>query len=77
MNFLFFSYSFFFQDGRTPLYVACWKGHVDIAKLLLEKKANVDLPKKVSGRNDICDDLCGFFRWSCLFDCDCFVLSDE
>ena len=41
--------------------------------LLFEEKANVDLPMEVSGRNDICDDLCDLFS----FDYDCFVLRDE
>ena len=30
------------KDGRTPLWTACSKGHVDAARLLLEKGAEVD-----------------------------------
>ena len=30
------------EDGWTPLYVACQNGHVDAARLLLEKGAEVD-----------------------------------
>ena len=30
----------------TPLYIACEKGHIDVARLLLEKGANVDKAKK-------------------------------
>ena len=67
-SFLFFF--FFLKDGRTPLYIVCRDGHVDIAKMLLQSKANVDLQAEVSGRNDICDDLCDSFHH-------CFVLSDE
>ena len=29
-------------EGRTPLYVACTKGHIDAARLLLDKGAAVD-----------------------------------
>ena len=30
------------QYKRTPLYWACWKGHLDVARLLLEAGAAVD-----------------------------------
>ena len=30
------------KDGWTPLYIACWNGHVDAARLLLDNGAEVD-----------------------------------
>ena len=51
--FFFFSFSFFYfvfnvKYGRTPLFMATWKGHEQIVQILLEKgKANVDLANKV------------------------------
>ena len=30
------------ENGATPLYIACDKGHVDAARLLLDKGAAVD-----------------------------------
>ena len=36
------------QDGRTPLLVACANGHVDVAGLLLERGAGIDVRDKVS-----------------------------
>ena len=30
------------ENGATPLYIACDKGHVDAARLLLDKGAEVD-----------------------------------
>ena len=30
------------KDGETPLYGACWNGHVDAARLVLDNGANVD-----------------------------------
>jgi uncharacterized protein len=29
-------------NGRIPLHIACVKGHLDIAKLLVEHKANIN-----------------------------------
>ena len=46
------------SDGETPLHAACWKNHVDIARLLLERRAAVD-PRDENG-------------WTPLFIC-CFV----
>merc|ERR1711939_89516 len=33
-------------NGWTPLYIACWRGHVDAARLLLDNDAAVDRPNK-------------------------------
>ena len=38
------------KDGRTPLFIACAKGHVDAARLLLEKGATVDRADKTVRR---------------------------
>ena len=35
------------QDGLTGLIVACQKGFVNIVKVLLEAKADTDIPDKV------------------------------
>ena len=34
------------ENGATPLYIACDKGHVDAARLLLDKGAEVDRANK-------------------------------
>ena len=34
-----------YKDGSTPLYIACCKGHVEVAKLLLSSGADVDRAK--------------------------------
>ena len=36
------------QDGATPLYIASWKGHGAVVKLLLDHHADVSISKKVS-----------------------------
>ena len=41
-------------DGVAPLMIACQNGHADVVEILLEGKANVDLPTNVSGRFGIC-----------------------
>ena len=28
------------QDGQTTLYIACWKGHLPVVRLLLQKHAD-------------------------------------
>ena len=35
------------QDGWTPLHAACQEGHAQIAKLLLQARASVELEAKV------------------------------
>ena len=35
------------QYGETPLYVASWKGYKDIAQLLLNRGADVNIATKV------------------------------
>ena len=35
------------QDGETPLYIASWKGHGAVVKLLLEQHADVNICKTV------------------------------
>jgi ankyrin repeat protein len=36
------------QSGATPLYVASEKGHLEIVKVLLEKRADAEAKQKVS-----------------------------
>lgn len=36
------------QDGRTPLHYACSCGHRDIARILLDKGANLEATADVS-----------------------------
>ena len=35
------------QDGATPLYIASWRGHGAVVKLLLEQHADVSISKTV------------------------------
>ena len=35
------------QDGATPLYIACWKGHGAVVELLLQQHADVSISKTV------------------------------
>ena len=37
------------EHGRTPLWKACYEGHVDAARLLLEKGAEVDKANEWGG----------------------------
>ena len=36
------------QNGQTPLWLACRNGHTDIAKLLIENGALMDVEDRVS-----------------------------
>ena len=36
------------QDGCTPLWIACYRGHTRCAELLLNAKADVNVQNKVS-----------------------------
>ena len=38
----------FLQNGQTPLWLACLNGHTDIAKLLIENGASMDVKDSVS-----------------------------
>ena len=39
------------QTGRTPLFWACYRGHSDVAQLLIIKGANMDVTDEVSYHN--------------------------
>ena len=39
---------FVFQDGWSPLWTACFNGHLDVAMTLIEAGANVNQADKVS-----------------------------
>jgi ankyrin repeat protein len=39
------------QEGTTPLYMACSKGHKEVAQLLLHSGAQPDFPMNVSTTN--------------------------
>ena len=36
------------KDGKTPLYIACYRGHDKVVQVLLEHGVKVDVPDKVS-----------------------------
>ena len=51
------------QNGHTPLYIAVWKGHLEVAQLLLDAGANKEAKDKVrGGRGD--GRRCGCEGWS-------------
>jgi ankyrin repeat protein len=37
------------EDGATPLMFASMRGHLNVAQLLIEKGANIDIQDKISG----------------------------
>ena len=50
MRFLHLIMSFIsYQDGRTALHNAAMYGHIDVARLLLDRGANVNIKDNVSG----------------------------
>ena len=48
MNVNIFSYFFYTQNGCTPLFRACARGHSDVAQLLINKGASFDVTDGVS-----------------------------
>ena len=46
------------QDGRTPLYIASWKGHGQILELLLGREADVNHQTKVKPLMLVCVHVC-------------------
>ena len=36
------------QDGKTPLYIACYNGHDKVLQVFLDHSVKVDVPDKVS-----------------------------
>jgi len=35
------------QEASTPLYYACWQGHVEVVRVLLQNKADVSIRSTV------------------------------
>ena len=46
------------KDGKTPLYIACYKGHDKVVQVLLDHGVEVDVPDKVSDISCIHVKLC-------------------
>ena len=44
---------FLMQENKTPLHLACTKGHDDVVRILLAFKATVNTQDKVSHRSAI------------------------
>ena len=36
------------KDGKTPLYIACYRGHDKVVQVLLEHGVEMDVPDEVS-----------------------------
>ena len=45
---------FVLQDGWSPLYMACQKGHLDVVKTLIEAGVNIHQADKVSTHIPTC-----------------------
>ena len=43
------TYGVALQNGHTPLYIAAWKGHLEVAQLLLDSGANKEAKNEVRG----------------------------
>ena len=37
----------YLQDGTTPLYIACWSGHLPVVECLIVAKADVNAAREV------------------------------
>ena len=47
------------QTGATPLYIAAQKGHFEVAKLLLDRKADINKAREVGAPDDLgCERCC-------------------
>ena len=46
------------QNGQTPLYIACSKGHDKVVQALLDHGVQVDIPDKVNDISCIHVKLC-------------------
>ena len=53
---IYFSVYYFLQDGETPLYTACWKGHASTVLVLLENGADPNLQDEVTSRRMMIED---------------------
>ena len=42
------------QDGSTPLHYACYNGHADVARFLVEKGAKLEASRKVCDSIELC-----------------------